>query len=82
MELFYITFLCFHTLQRNEQLLYFVSDITMNGSSLVNHVNGDVKVHEKVVVLDAGAQYGKVWVKVFLCLIGACSLSLEVGWNF
>ncbi|XP_064612030.1 GMP synthase [glutamine-hydrolyzing]-like isoform X2 [Liolophura sinensis] len=35
-------------------------DITMNGSSLANHVNGEVTVQEKIVILDAGAQYGKV----------------------
>ena len=31
----------------------------MNGSARVNHVNGD-SGRERVVILDAGAQYGKV----------------------
>ena len=32
----------------------------MNGAAKQNHVNGGTDNPEKIVILDAGAQYGKV----------------------
>ena len=39
--------------------------VKMNGNT-DNHVNGKDFRHEKIVILDAGAQYGKVDVAHFL----------------
>ena len=44
----------------------------MNGAAKQNHVNGGTDNPEKIVILDAGAQYGKVSILsslIFYCTI-------------
>ncbi|XP_046336154.1 GMP synthase [glutamine-hydrolyzing]-like [Haliotis rufescens] len=55
MCLFREIFTCMSSKEREGE----ITDITMNGST-ANHVNGDVHLSEKIAILDAGAQYGKV----------------------
>ncbi|XP_067658415.1 GMP synthase [glutamine-hydrolyzing]-like [Haliotis asinina] len=55
MCLFREIFTCMSSKEREGE----ITDITMNGST-ANHVNGDVHLSERIAILDAGAQYGKV----------------------
>ena len=51
----------------------------MNGAAKQNHVNGGTDNPEKIVILDAGAQYGKVSILSSLICYCTCTNKLLHG---